>query len=145
MNTNNPITEDQIKIALHEYIGLGHGQNITLKAAKINLDDLKNILQTNGYKLRNRREAIIAANKNRNLLKNQTYFSTESENMAWILGFLAADGSIEKNRNVIKLSLSSNDKEILEKIRKEISLEGEVKDYQTAEGYNVSKIQWSSE
>lgn len=145
MNTKNPVTEEQIKIVLHEYIELGHGQSATMKAANINLLELRDILTSHGYKLRNRHEAIIAANKGRNLLKNQQYFQCENENMAWLLGFLAADGSIEKDRNIIKLSLSTVDKEILEKIRKEIQLESEVKDYQTSEGYNVSKIQWSSE
>lgn len=145
MNTKNPISEKQIEIALHEYIDLGHGQDATMRAACINLNQLKEILKNHGYKLRNRHEAIIAANKGRNLLKNQNYFQNESENMAWLMGFLAADGCIEKDRNVIKLSLSTVDKEILEKIRKEIQLDSPVKDYQTSQGYNVSKLQWSSE
>ena len=145
MNTKNPVTEEQIKIVLYEYIELGHGQNATMKAANISLPVLREILTSRGYKLRNRHEAIVAANKGRNLLKNHHYFQNENENMAWLLGFFAADGSIEKNRNVMKLSLSTVDREILEKIRSEIQLESEVKDYQTSEGYNVSKIQWSSE
>lgn len=80
------------------------------------------------------------------MLGNHDYFKKENEsaNMAWLLGFLAADGCIEKDRNVIKLSLSSIDREILEKIRLEINLKSEVKDYITSKGYNVSKIQWSS-
>lgn len=145
MNTKKPITEEQIKIVLREYIDLGRGQNAVMQAANITKKDLKEILESYGYKLRNRHEAIIAANKSRNLLKKQDYFQHENENMAWILGFFAADGSIEKNRNVMKLSLSTIDKEILEKIRSEIQLESEVKDYQTSDGYFVSKIQWSSE
>lgn len=144
MNTKN-LTKEQEDIILKEYIELGHGQNTTMKAAKVSLEELKTCLEKNGYHLRNRHEAIMAANKGRNLLKNQDYFSHQSENMAWLLGFLAADGSIEKNRNVIKLSLSSIDKEILEKIREEIQLESPVKDYITSGGYFVSKIQWSSE
>ena len=65
--------------------------------------------------------------------------------MAWLLGFLAADGCVEKDRNVIKLSLSTVDKELLERIRVEIDLKSEVKDYITSKGYQVSKLQWSSE
>lgn len=141
MNTN----ELKEKIVLEQYIELGHGQQITMKAAKVSLEELKTILERNGYKLRNRHEAIVAANKGRNLLKNQQYFQTESENMAWLLGFIAADGCIEKDRNVIKISLNSIDREILEKIRLEIQLESLVKDYITSEGNQMSKIQWSSE
>ena len=113
--------------------------------AHVNINELKEILEKNGYHLRNRHEAIVANNKSRNLLENHDYFKQQTANMAWLLGFLAADGSVEKSRNVIKLSLSTVDKEILEKIRKEIGLKSEVKDFITSQGYCVSKIQWSSE
>lgn len=116
-----------------------------MNKAKINLKELKEILEKNGYHLRNRHEAIVAANKGRNLLSNHNYFHEESANMAWLMGFLAADGSIEKDRNVIKLGLSSVDRDILEKIRQEINLKSEVKNYITAKGFSVSKLQWSSE
>ena len=142
MNTNNPIKED---IVLKEYIDNGRGQAYVMQKAGVNLKELKEILEKNGYHLRNRHEAIIAANKSRNLLGNHNYFHEETANMAWLMGFLAADGSIEKNRNVIKISLSSVDKEILEKIRQEINLKSEVKNYITEKGFSVSKIQWSSE
>ena len=146
MNTNNPnITEEQEKIALEEYIEKGKGQQATMKKANITLPQLKIILEKNGYKLRNRHEAIIAANKNRNLMQNHNFFQTENENMAWLLGFIAADGGIEKKRNVIRINLSTIDKEILLKIKDLIGLQSEIKDYITNEGYAVSKIQWSSE
>ena len=145
MNTINLITEEQEAIVIKEYIENGKGQKAVMALANINLNQLKVILNKNGYKLRNHHEAIIAANKNRNLLENHNYFSNETSNMAWLLGFLAADGCIEKDRNVIKLSLSTIDKEILEKIKKEIGLKSEVKDYITQAGYQVSKLQWSSE
>lgn len=99
----------------------------------------------NNIHIRNRHEAICLANKGRNLLKNHQYFQTINRNSAWLLGFLASDGSIEKDRNVIKISLSAVDKEILEKIRKEIGLESEVKIYEDSSGFSKCKIQWSSE
>lgn len=146
MNTNNPnITEEQEKIALEEYIEKGKGQQATMKKANITLPQLKIILEKNGYKLRNRHEAIIAANKNRNLMQNHNFFQVENEDMAWLLGFIAADGGIEKKRNVIRINLSTVDKEILIKIKNLINLQSEVKDYITNDGYAVSKIQWSSE
>jgi hypothetical protein len=145
VNTKNSFTKEQEKIVLKEYVENGRGQAAVMTAAKITLPQLKLILEKNGYKLRNRHEAIVAANKGRNLLEKQNYFSEENHNMAWLVGFLAADGSIEKDRNIIKLSLSTVDREILEKIRQEIGLKSEVKDYITQAGYQVSKIQWSSE
>lgn len=141
MNTISPIE----KLVLELYINQGKGQNPVIKQTGISKNELKLILEKNGYHLRNRHESIIAANKRRNKLQNQEYFSTQTHNMAWLMGFLAADGSIEKNRNVIKLALSTIDKEILEKIREEIQLEVSVKDYVTAKGFQMSKIQWSSE
>ena len=116
-----------------------------MKKANITLPQLKIILEKNGYKLRNRHEAIIAANKNRNLMQNHNFFQVENEDMAWLLGFIAADGGIEKKRNVIRINLSTVDKEILIKIKNLINLQSEVKDYITNDGYAVSKIQWSSE
>lgn len=145
MNTNNLIDKELENKVLDLYINQGKGQSAVMKATNITLTQLKNILTKNNYHLRNRHEAIIAANKGRNKMEKHDYFSKQSSNMAWLMGFIAADGSIEKNRNIIKISLSSIDKEILEKIRKEIGLQTEVKDYITNEGYAVSKIQWSSE
>ena len=107
----------------------------------------KEILENNGYHLRNRHEAIVAANKGRNLLGNHNYFQKESSNMAWLLGFLAADGSIEKNRNVIKLALSSVDKEILEKINEKTQNTRPLEFYTRKEtGHKISSFRvWSAE
>ena len=49
---------------------------------------------------------------------NNSFFSTESKEMAYIMGFIAADGSIAKNSNTIKIGLSAIDKDFLESIRK---------------------------
>lgn len=65
--------------------------------------------------------------------------------MAWLLGFLAADGSIRKNSNEIRIGLSSIDKEILEKIRDELKLATEVKEYINSQGYSCAKLQWTCE
>ena len=51
---------------------------------------------------------------------NTNYFSTQNEKMAYIIGFLAADGNISKQGNRIQSQLSIKDKSHLEKIQKEI-------------------------
>ncbi|WP_201714251.1 LAGLIDADG family homing endonuclease [Rossellomorea arthrocnemi] len=56
---------------------------------------------------------------------NEDYFNEWSFNMAYILGFLAADGSITAGWR-IKLSLKQEDISLLENIRKEFDYSGEV-------------------
>lgn len=50
---------------------------------------------------------------------NEDYFKTWSSNMAYILGFFAADGVVSKNTPTI--SFAQIEKEILEQIKKEIN------------------------
>lgn len=56
---------------------------------------------------------------------NKDYFKTWSSNMAYILGFIYADGSITKskkiNRAYLSISLQTRDIEILEFIKKEVA------------------------
>jgi hypothetical protein len=60
---------------------------------------------------------------------NKNYFKHQSSNMAYILGFLAADGNISKRENGIFIELQAQDKEILEKIKKETECERPIDDY----------------
>lgn len=142
MNTMNPNQIEQEIINLYQS---GRGIYFLQKQYGISQEKIKIILRKNSIHIRNRHEAIIAGNRNRNLLNNHNYFQTENKNMAWLLGFIASDGCIEKDRNVIKISLSNIDREILEKIKQEISLESKVKDYVDNAGFSKSKLQWSSE
>lgn len=51
---------------------------------------------------------------------NNNYFSEQNNRMAYIMGFLAADGNVSKNGNRIQSQLSIKDKEHLEMIQSEI-------------------------
>ena len=51
---------------------------------------------------------------------NNNYFSEQNHNMAYIMGFFAADGNISKNGNRIQSQLSIKDKSQLEMIHNEI-------------------------
>ena len=55
-----------------------------------------------------------------NIYVNHNYFSSQNENMAYIMGFLAADGNISKRDNRIQSQLSIKDKEQLELFHNEI-------------------------
>lgn len=74
--------------------------------------------------------------------KNEKYFQIENHNMAWLLGFLASDGTVDRKRNKIKIGLSKKDEEILEKIRQEVQIENKLTYYTTNKGYDVVELAW---
>lgn len=65
--------------------------------------------------------------------------------MAWLLGFLASDGNVSQKSNDITIGLAIKDKEVLEKIKKELSLTTNIKEYTTTNGYDACKLQWTCE
>lgn len=105
---------------------------------------VKKILREAGVHIRTQRESVILKNEvSKKYNNNSDYFSTESPNMAYIMGFIAADGTIRKNSNLIKITLSARDRELLEKIKEEIGIEVEIKDYTTNKGYACSTLAWT--
>ena len=108
---------------------------------------IKDVLKKNNIKIRNYDEAARLSNKNRikYTSKNIDYFKQESHNMAWILGFLASDGTIRKDSNEIKIGLSIKDIDVLEKIKQEINLDESIKKYTTNTGYDCCTLKWTCE
>lgn len=105
----------------------------------------KKILEENKVHIRNRTEQNIISNANRANKVNHKYFDEiTTVNQAWILGFIAADGWVEKNRNRINIELSAVDKEILEKIKQEIGIENSIMERETGNGFSVVRLSWSS-
>ena len=107
--------------------------------------NIKQVLINNNVHIRNRSEQAKYTNMKRSKKCNDNYFSNiDTYNKAWLIGFLASDGTIRKDRNTIKIGLSGKDKEILEKIKKELDIESEVKEYTTNNGFDVVQLEWSS-
>lgn len=52
---------------------------------------------------------------------NHDYFKRWSHNMAYILGFIVADGNIQKNGNYVKIEVKPDDVAVLEFVRDEIT------------------------
>ena len=75
--------------------------------------------------------------------KNKDYFNHESPNMAWILGFLASDGSVGLDNNRIHIGLSAVDKEIVEKIKTEINIENKISEYMSPDGFECISFAWT--
>lgn len=121
------------------------GQIYCAKQLNISQAVLKKELKELGIKIRTYAEAATVSNINRETYKDKDYFSIQSHNMAWLLGFIASDGTIRKDSNSIKIGLARKDREILEKIRTELKIEREVKDYTTTNGFDYSQLEWSCE
>lgn len=84
-----------------------------------------------------------------NLLKHD-YFKTWSSNMAYILGFVAADGSIHCKRPYLTIELQERDSYILSFIKKELNHNGNIlcynhKDKRSGKNYISKKISLYSE
>lgn len=94
-------------------------ENMSIKeiSERLNVDvrSVKRALHKNNIKLRTLSESL------RQYSLDETYFDNiDTQNKAYILGFLYADGNVGKNKYNIQLSLQEEDKHILEKIKQEI-------------------------
>ena len=138
-------TEEQENLILHLYVNEGRGQLYCAKACgSTNVNKVKEILKKHNIPIRDFAHAAAISNQDRAYKKNEAYFDIPSSNMAWLLGFLASDGSISSSDNNIKLGLAKKDREILERIRQEVQIENEIGEYTTTSGSEVVELRWSS-
>jgi len=105
---------------------------------------IKQLLISNNIRIRSAKEQTVFTNMNRRKKVNDDIFDALTKENIWLVGFIAADGTIRPTRNEIKISLSSKDREILEKIRSLLKVEREILDYETTNGFNVSQLSFSS-
>ena len=83
----------------------GESCQVIADSFKVTFHTISNILEKNN---------IARNNKYKNLGLNENYFENiDSNDKAYFLGFLLTDGNISLNENIIRLSLSSKDEEIL--------------------------------
>ncbi len=142
----NYFTESQERKIIELYTKEHRGQLYCAKAVgSTNVQEIKKVLKKNNIRIRNFSEAATESNKNRALGKDVSFFKTETPDMAWVLGFLAADGCIGKNNNKIMIGLQQQDAEVLYHIRELLKIENEVKYYTNKERYDIAKLQWTCE
>lgn len=123
----------------------GKSLNALSKEYNISTYVLKKELISKGIKIRSRNEQNKFSPQNQRVYKvNDLYFSKQNANMAYLLGFYAADGCVYKDKNTIKLTLASVDKEFLENIKKELDSNYPIRDYETKDGYVNSEFIFSS-
>ena len=83
---------------------------------------IRKILRRMGVKMRSYSKC------NQRYKRNQHYFDEiDTQNKAYILGLLYADGNNNLNHNCITLSLQECDKEILDRIKTELEYEGKIR------------------
>ena len=83
----------------------GESCQVIADSFKVTCHTISNILEKNN---------IARDNKYKNISLNENYFEIiNSYDKAYFLGFMLTDGNISLNENIIRLSLSSKDEEIL--------------------------------
>lgn len=131
-------------------------QDIAIKFG-YNDQTVKRVLEELGIKTRSRSEikGLIDETfvyRKHNL--NEDYFKTWSSEMAYILGFIAADGCIytsiiidergKHRKHLLKINLQESDASHLEKIRVALEYEGEIKIYNASGHGKIKGLKYSS-
>lgn len=120
--------------------------------------DIRKVLVKNGCHIRTKRDTKKLRDKEwvyRKHSLNEDYFKRWTPEMAYILGFIAADGCIntkqnitksggKKNRNVLQISLQEDDYEHLVKIKDALEYSGEVSIYYLSGKYKGSGRKYAS-
>ena len=144
----NPIqlSQEVIDKIIYDYTINKYGLIKTGKNNGVGERIVRRVLLENKIHIRSRGEAAIVSNiQRRQFNVDDNYFSTENSNMAYLLGFLASDGTVDKKNNRIKIGLSSIDKEFLVKIKEELKYEGDILNYITSNGFSVSELTFTSQ
>ena len=144
----NPIqlSQEVIDKIIYDYTINKYGLIKTGKNNGVGERIVRRVLLENKIHIRSRSEAAIVSNiQRRQFNVDDNYFSTENSNMAYLLGFLASDGTVDKKNNRIKIGLSSIDKEFLVKIKEELKYEGDIFNYITSNGFSVSELTFTSQ
>jgi len=77
-----------------------------------------------------RKEGVIINSSNKDLSLNVNYFNNiDTENKAYFLGFITADGCIAKDGNRVHITINSKDDYILDILKKELSSSNIVRKY----------------
>ena len=106
---------------------------------------LKKMLIQEGIHIRSKEEQNKYSPQNQRKYKiNDNYFDNLNSENVYLMGFLAADGSIQKDGS-IKIGLSSVDKSFLQKIQEALNSNYPIRDYQTKDGFNISEFVFRSE
>lgn len=133
------LTKEQEEQIIYNYTTLRYGQKKSGAFIPVSDKVVKKVLLKYNIPIKSIQETNV--NK---LFVNHKYFKKQSEDMAYWIGILGSDGSVNKNENQIYIELQREDKELLEKLNLTIENQRPVKDYETAKGYENSKLYFYS-
>ncbi len=115
------------------------------KESQISVYKLKKILIAEGVHIRSKEEQNKYSPQNQRKYEvYDEFFDELNPTNVYLMGFLAADGSIQKDGG-IKIGLSTIDKPFLEKVRAILHSNYPIRDYLTKDGFSVSEFIFRSE
>lgn len=115
------------------------------KETNISTYKLKKMLLSEGIHIRSKEEQNKFSPQNQRKYKiDDEFFNKLNSTNVYLMGFLAADGSIQKDGG-IKIGLSSIDKIFLENIRTLLHSNYPIREYLTKDGFSVSEFVFRSE
>lgn len=114
--TNSKILEEEVILSIiKEYVINKKSLYVLAKEFHLSQDKITSVLKEHGIKLRTYAEA---KDLSRVYTIDDNFFKTQSHDMAYLLGFLAADGNISLKENAIFIEVHEQDKDLLEDFRK---------------------------
>lgn len=128
------LTKDEENQIIYNYTILKMSQKNSGAFIKVSDKVVKRVLKENNIPIRTQGES-----RQKYFIKKD-YFLNQTPNMAYILGLLASDGCVHGSKNLIYIELQRNDKELLEKVNKELENTRPIKDYESTKGYLNSKL-----
>ena len=133
------LTKEQEDKIIYNYTILKYGQKKSGAFIPVSDKIVKKVLLKHNIPIK----TIQETNVNKYFI-NPDYFKKQSEDVGYWIGILGSDGSVNKNKNEIYIELQRQDRELLEKLNSTIENQRPVRDYETARGYENSKMYFYS-
>lgn len=139
MKKSIKLTQSQEQRIIYNYTVLKQGQKKAGAFIPVSDHIVKQVLNKYNIPIKTLQET----NVNKYYI-NHNFFKTQNEDMAYWLGILGSDGCVSSTENQIYIELQRCDRELLEKLNKSIENQRPIKDYETARGYENSKLYFYS-
>lgn len=111
---------------IKEYINNGASINSLAKQYDSTPYMIKKFLVANNVKIRTAQEQTSISNLNRAIKINDNYFNELNLENSYYLGFIAADGTVRKDSNEIKITISNEDEQFLLDMKNKMNYQGEL-------------------
>lgn len=134
----------ELLFAAIDFYNEGNSLAATAKKFHSTPNTLKKLFAPYNVYIRSQGEQCIIENIRRTKKINHFYFSELDNEKSYYLGFIAADGTVRKERNEIKICLSSIDKDFLENMKNKMESEQKIKTYTTNNGFECCVFTFSS-